>query len=78
MGQIVNRGNVKAVVNLQAIQTVAQNSNLTQDGSKASTVLANGEIWLIDTTNSKSGNGDGKYDSYIVGNGNSVASALTI
>lgn len=78
MGQIVNRGNVKAVVNLQAIQTVAQNSNLTQDGSKASTVLANGEIWLIDTTNSKSGNGDGKYDSYIVGDGTTIASELVV
>lgn len=78
MGQIVNRGNVKAVVNLQAIQTVAQNSNLTQDGSKASTVLANGEIWLIDTTNSKSGNGDGKYDSYIVGDDTTIASELVV
>lgn len=76
MGQIVNAGKVTTIVNLQAIQTTAQNSSLSQDGSIASTPLADGEIWLVDSTNSRSGDGSGKYDSFITGDGTSTASQL--
>lgn len=52
---------------------------ISSGGSKANTVLAANEVWLVDTTNASKGtNGYGKYDSYIVGDGVTVASSLTV
>ena len=69
MGQI-NYGKQKPrYCNLVAIQT---------GGSKADTVLANGEIWLVDTTNATKVNGTGVYDAYIKGDGSTAAKNLTV
>ena len=70
MGQIITDKPISTRCNLEAIQS---------GGSKANIVLANGEIWLVDTTNASKGtNGFGLYDSYIKGDGNTIASALTV
>ena len=70
MGQIVQNINNQVRCNLAAIQT---------GGSQASTVLAAGEIWLVDTTNASKGTGGyGSYDSYIIGDGTTAASALEV
>ena len=69
MGQIVIRNQVPVYCNLAAIQS---------GGSKANQVLANGEIWLVDTTNANKTNGTGVYDAYIKGNGSSAAKNLTV
>ena len=70
MAQIVTTKAKATRCNLQAISS---------GGSKASTVLESGEVWLVDTTNASKGTaGYGKYDSYIVGDGTTVASSLTV
>lgn len=69
MGQIVIRNQVPVYCNLAAIQS---------GGTKANQVLANGEIWLVDTTNANKTNGTGVYDAYIKGNGSSAAKNLTV
>lgn len=70
MGQIIYGKQKPRFCNLAAIQS---------SGSKANTVLANGEIWLVDTTNTtKANEGAGVYDAYIKGDGSKAASALTV
>lgn len=70
MGQIITNKPIAVRCNLQAIQT---------GGSKATVVLADGEVWLVDTANSNKGvDGYGKYDGYIVGNGVTAASSLIV
>lgn len=70
MGQIIYGKQKPRYCNLAAIQT---------GGSKADTVLANGEIWLVDTTNAtKVNDGTGVYDAYIKGDGNTAAKNLTV
>ena len=70
MGQIIYGKQKPKFCNLAAIQT---------GGNKANTVLASGEIWMVDTTNTtKLNGGAGVYDAYIVGDNSKVASALTI
>lgn len=69
MGQIVIRNQVLVYCNLAAIQS---------GGTKANQVLADGEIWLVDTTNANKTNGTGVYDAYIKGNGSSAAKNLTV
>ena len=70
MGQIIQNANNPIRCNIAAIQS---------GGSQANTVLANGEIWLVDTTNADKGtNGYGVYDSYIKGDGVNVASELEV
>lgn len=70
MGQIVQNPNNPVRCNLQAIQT---------GGSQANTVIAAGEIWLVDTNNTqKSAGGYGKYDAYVVGDGSTAANALIV
>lgn len=55
--------------NLSAIQA---------GGSKAYEILSNGEIWLVDTTNSLVDEETGVCDAYIVGDGNTAASGLKV
>lgn len=69
MGQIIYGKQKPRYCNLDAIQT---------GGSKADAVLANGEIWLVDTTNATKVNGTGVYDAYIKGDGNTAAKNLTV
>lgn len=70
MGQIISEKAIATRCNLLAIQS---------GGSKASEVLADGEIWLVDSTNANKGaDGFGLYDSYIVGDGTTAASSLTV
>lgn len=70
MGQIIYGKQKPKFCNLAAIQT---------GGNKANTVLASGEIWMVDTTNTtKLNGGAGVYDAYIVGDNSKVASALNI
>ena len=69
MGQIIYGKQMPRYCNLAAIQT---------GGSKADTVLANGEIWLVDTTNATKVNGTGVYDAYIKGDGSTAAKNLTV
>ena len=69
MGQvIINEINPKCC-NLVAIQ---------EGGSKATTILGEGEIWLVDTTNAPKVDGTGVYDAYIKGDGSTIAKNLTI
>lgn len=70
MGQI-NFGNQKPkYCNLQAIRN---------SGSKADIVLADGEIWLVDTNNvTKPADGKGKYNVYIKGDGVTMAKNLSL
>ena len=69
MGQIIYGKQTPRYCSLVAIQA---------GGSKADTVLANGEIWLVDTTNATKVNGTGVYDAYIKGDGNKAAKNLTV
>lgn len=70
MGQIIYGNQMPRYCNLAAIQT---------GGNKADVVLDNGEIWIIDTTNTtKLNEGAGVYDAYIIGDGSKTASALTV
>ena len=70
MAQIITNKAVAERCNLRAIE---------EGGSQANTVLASGEIWLVDSTNSSKGaNGAGKYDKYIVGDGTTPASRLSV
>ena len=66
MGQIVFNEQKPKYCNLIAITT----------GSKKDYVIPDGEIWLIDTTNSSKTAGNGKYDYYIVGDNSHTASQL--
>lgn len=47
-------------------------------GSYASTILGNGEVWLVSTTNSLDNTGAGTCDAYIVGDGKTTASNLEL
>lgn len=69
MGQLVGQISNIYRCNLAAIQT---------GGSKASTVLANGEVWLVDSTNSLTAGFSGNCDFYIMGDGTKSASALEV
>ena len=69
MAQIVTDKAISTRCNLIAIQA---------GGSKENTVLAEGEIWLVDTTNASKIHGYGRYDSYIVGDGTTAAKNLTV
>lgn len=70
MGQIIYGKQTPKFCNLVAIQT---------GGNKANTVLASGEIWLVDTTNTtKASEGAGVYDAYIKGDGSTAAKNLTV
>lgn len=69
MGQIVGKVSDIFRCNLRAIQT---------GGTKANTVLAADEVWLVDTTNSLTNSLSGNCDAYIIGDGSTVASALVL
>jgi len=69
MGQVVGKVSDIFRCNLRAIQT---------GGSKANTILAADEVWLVDTTNSLTNSLSGNCDAYIVGNGSTAASALEV
>jgi hypothetical protein len=69
MGQIVGTKSNIFRCNLRAIQT---------GGSKANTILAADEVWLVDTTNSLTNSLSGNCDAYIVGDGSKKASALEV
>lgn len=69
MGQIVGKISDIYRCNLRAIQT---------GGTKANTVLAADEVWLVDSTNSLSSAFSGDCDCYIIGNGSTAASSLTL
>lgn len=66
MGQIVFNGQTPKYCNLTAITT----------GSKKDYLIPDGEIWLIDSTNTSKTDGTGKYDYYIKGDGSKTASQL--
>lgn len=66
MGQIVFNGQTPKYCNLTAITT----------GSKKDYLIPDGEIWLIDSTNTSKTDGTGKYDKYIIGDGSHTASYL--
>ena len=66
MGQIVFNGQKPKYCNLTAITT----------GSKKDYLIPDGEIWLIDSTNTSKTDGTGKYDYYIKGDGSKTASQL--
>lgn len=69
MGQVVGKISDIYRCNLRAIQT---------GGTKASTVLAADEVWLVDSTNSLTNSFSGDCDSYIIGDGSTAASALDL
>lgn len=69
MGQIVGTSAKVKRCNLSAIQT---------GGSQANVVLANGEYMLVCSDNSMTSSGNGKFDSYVVGDGTKICAALTI
>lgn len=69
MAQIVASKAKADRCNLRAIQS---------GGSKSNTILQSGEIWLVDTSNSEKIDGFGKFDSYIVGDGHSMAKNLVV
>ncbi len=76
MGQIVFNGQRPTLANKKAI---------TGSGSQANTLLADGEVWLIDSTvdsasstDTKSSTGTGKYNKYIKGDGHTVAKNLPL
>lgn len=69
MAQIVTNKAKADRCNLRAIQT---------GGSKSNTILKSGEIWLVDTSNSEKIDGFGKFDSYVVGDGHTMAKNLTV
>lgn len=67
MGQVVGKVSDIFRCNLRAIQS---------GGSKANTILAADEVWLVDTTNSLTNSLSGNCDAYIVGDGSTAATAL--
>lgn len=68
MGQVIFNNQKPKYCNLISIQ---------EGGLHVNDNVALNEIWLVDTTNShKSSNGTGKYDAYIVGDGNKTAGQL--
>ena len=69
MGQIVGTKSNIFRCNLAAIQS---------GGSKANTILAADEVWLVDTTNSLTNSLSGNCDAYIVGNGSTAATELEL
>lgn len=69
MGQIVGKISDIYRCNLRAIQS---------GGTKANTVLAADEVWLVDSTNSLSSAYSGNCDCYIVGDGSTAATSLTL
>lgn len=69
MGQVVGKVSDIFRCNLRAIQT---------GGSRANTILAADEVWLVDTTNSLTNSLSGNCDAYIVGDGTTAASALEL
>ena len=70
MGQIIYGEQKPKYCNIVAIQ---------EGGSKANTVLDDGEVWLVDTTNAtKVNKGAGDYDAYIKGDGVNKASQLPL
>lgn len=69
MAQIVTNKAIADRCNIQAIQS---------GGSKAVTILQQGEVWLVDTSNTEKTGGFGKYDSYIIGDGVTQAQELTL
>ena len=69
MGQVVGKVSDIFRCNLRAIQS---------GGSKANTILAADEVWLVDTTNSLTNSLSGNCDAYIVGNGSTAASELEL
>ena len=69
MGQVVGKVSDIFRCNLRAIQT---------GGSKARTILAADEVWLVSTTNSLTNSLSGNCDAYIVGDGSTAASALEV
>lgn len=69
MGQVVFNNIKPKYSNLAAIQ---------EGGSKATVKLGDGEIWLIDTTNTTKVDGTGVYDAYIKGDGNTLAKDLEV
>lgn len=64
MGQVVGKVSDIFRCNLAAIQS---------GGSKANTILAVDEVWLVDTTNSLTNSLSGNCDAYIVGDGSTKA-----
>ena len=69
MGQIVGKVSDIFRCNLRAINS---------GGSKANTILAADEVWLVDTTNSLTNSLSGNCDAYIVGDGTLAAGALEL
>lgn len=69
MGQVVGKVSDIFRCNLAAIQT---------GGSKANTILAADEVWLVDTTNSLTNSLSGNCDAYIKGDGSTAATALEL
>lgn len=69
MGQVVGQISDIFRCNLAAIST---------GGSKANTILASSEVWLIDSTNSLTADYSGVCDCYIMGDGATKASALDL
>jgi len=53
-------------------------ASIRNGGSNENDVLANGEIWMVDTTNSAKVHGTGEYDAYIKGDGSTAAKNLTL
>lgn len=69
MSQIVINDIRPKCCNLAAIQ---------EGGSKATVILREGEIWLVDTNNVPKVDGTGVYDAYIKGDGSTLAKNLTV
>lgn len=69
MGQVVGKVSNIFRCNLASIQP---------RGSKVNTVLASGEVWLVDTTNSLTNSLSGNCDAYIVGDGTTAANSLEV
>lgn len=69
MSQIVFNGQKPVYCNIDAIRN---------GGSQANTIIADGAIWLVSTTNGTVMPGTGLYDSYIKGDGEKKASELPV
>lgn len=53
-------------------------SAIQMGGARANDIIENGEIWLVSTTNSLVGDGEGECDAYIVGDGETMARDLKV